>query len=496
MKKRRVICTILSAVFCLSLFSLGACGKKDSTIRLIVKTPRIVMNLFNQNDEYDKIETSADFLAQAGAAFEREYTKAKVEISVRMFREGEEQAYVTNAFGTEDATDVLYDDFFNMVSYAHSGNAIQLDGLLTDEARADLKPDYLEWGKISGQTYMLPFLGRQNILMYNLEIFKEYGLDRYLPQGVGQEGREFEIQNWSIEQWEDILDTLARGMAKKSEETGVQYAPVMMYAKDNLGDTYIMSLISAFSGELVDENGYFQFMKTENGGEVVNQEALKGLEWLYGGVEKGWYMPNAQAFSMNDCHRLFHDGQIAFYPFNIGSQVYIDGRNELEKYGYVNFPKDGVDEEGNQLGGATRFVTGFEIFDNHDAKKLDVAKDFVKYIYETEKWLNVSAGSISASERVTRIQEEHNMLLIKQFTENKPNVVHFLKGNPNWQGQENSIRNVFYRNIANLLAGRVTPEACAKKLNEECNKATDEGWNSSTLNPRETVLTGTRYGKR
>jgi hypothetical protein len=40
-------------------------------------------------------------------------------------------------------------------------------------------------------------------------------------------------------------------------------------------------------------------------------------------------------------------------------------------------------------------------FDNGDAKKLEVAKDFLKFIYENDEWLAYSAGGIPCSKSVS-----------------------------------------------------------------------------------------------
>ena len=457
MKRQRIICTALSAVLGFSLFALGGCGNDggDDTVRINVKTPLIRMSTPSAISNAE-IATSGDFLSLAAKAFTEQYKKDKVEITVNMFPDGEEERFVTDIFGTEDAADVLYDDFYNMITYVHSGNAISLEGLLSESARADLKDGYVEWGEVAGEVYMLPYLGRQNILMYNKAILREYGLDEFVEDETGI------IQTWSIDEWEYVLDTLGAGMAQKTDK---KYAPTMMYAKDNQGDSHIMALISGFGVSLVDDDGYFHFDEPE---------ALRGLEWLQSGIERNWYMPHPQNFTLSDCDRLFHEGQIAFYVFNIGCEVYLQGEEEVAKCGYVNFP--------SLTGGiATRFVTGFEIFDNKDARKLAAAKDFVKFIYETEEWLNVSSGSISASKRVTEQQEAQNMLMIDQFTKNIPNVIHFMRGNPNWQGLDYSVRNVFYKGIFNLLSGRLTPQECAAKLNKDCNEATEYGRENSVI---------------
>ncbi|MDE8685644.1 hypothetical protein P0G11_14045, partial [Adlercreutzia rubneri] len=58
--------------------------------------------------------------------------------------------------------------------------------------------------------------------------------------------------------------------------------------------------------------------------------------------------------------------------------------------GLVNFP--GPDADGS----ATAFASGFQVFDNGDAEKLQVAKDFLSYVYTDERWLDYAAGAIPA----------------------------------------------------------------------------------------------------
>ena len=44
-----------------------------------------------------------------------------------------------------------------------------------------------------------------------------------------------------------------------------------------------------------------------------------------------------------------------------------------------------------------------------------------------------------------------------------------------------SVRDIFYTGIHDLLMGKTTPEECAAFLDERCNAAIDEGWAKSQL---------------
>ena len=114
---------------------------------------------------------------------------------------------------------------------------------------------------------------------------------------------------------------------------------------------------------------------------------------------------------------LFRNGQLAIVMANnsaIPDNYGIDA-------GYVNFP--GLDGTGL----ATSFMTGFEAFDNGDETKIKVAKDFVKYIYGHEKWLDYEAGGIPANGSVSQKYKDQ-VFMLEQFYENSA----MSSGDPPW----------------------------------------------------------------
>jgi hypothetical protein len=56
-----------------------------------------------------------------------------------------------------------------------------------------------------------------------------------------------------------------------------------------------------------------------------------------------------------------------------------------------------------------------------------------------------------------------------------------MDNSPNWQGDETSVRSVFWPQIHELLLGTVTPEECARALDKDCNKALRIGRVNSRL---------------
>ena len=105
-------------------------------------------------------------------------------------------------------------------------------------------------------------------------------------------------------------------------------------------------------------------------------------------------------------------------------------------------------------------------FDNGDKKKVEVVKDFVKFIYETPELMDYATAGIPCSKSVAeRYGDKINMS--RQFLANEAYSVDFTANNPNWAG----VRAAFWPHINALLIGAETPEEAAAGLDADCNAA-------------------------
>ncbi len=423
---------LLPAAACAAMLCCSGCAtqKEKEDVTLIVKTPTMAMTSVSDPE----VEDAQMFLKKVGDAFCASYEKANVEILLEVFAYTDEIEAITDTFGTIDAPDVLYEGFFNMSSYIHTGRVVPLDDIISEEMRADIRESAWEMSEVDGKTYMMPYLSMENIIVYNKALFREAGLAEYAEAGT-------DVQSWTMEEWTEILDTLAANLPEGTY-------PMMMYGGDNQGDTHIMAMLRAFGCPFFDEEGNFA---------LENEEGIRALQWIQDGVERGWYPPNPENVVLSDNVELFAANQLAICMANNTS---IDVVFSVDDVGFVNFPGDV----------ATAFVTGFEVFDNGDAAKLQAAKDFVKYIYETDEWMDLSAGSLPVSKRVVQKYEDQ-IVMLREFVENISHVVDFMENKPNWQGEADSVRSVFWTHIHDLLAGKVTPQECAKAIDEDCNAA-------------------------
>lgn len=407
-------------------------------ITLIVKLPPLTVANADTG-----ITDSYDVLLQTGEEFAARYEDCDVTVEVVKFNYTEEDDYITGCFDTENAVDVLFEGYFNMAGYIHTGRVVPLDDIITDEMRSDVDETLWKMSQVDGKTYMLPYYSLQNTLVYNKDLFRQCGLTQYI-------GADNTIQSWTPEEWEQILSALEEKLPEMAY-------PMLMYAKNDQGDTHIMTLLRSKGSQFFDENSRFN---------LNTAEGIAALQWLADSYRAGYFPAGCENMEIIDCGALFENNQLAIYMANSATLLNMD----MALIGAVNFPS--LDGKGY----CTSFVTGFEVFDNGDPVKVQASKDFLRYFLSKEELLNYAQIGIPASNATAERVSEH-IFMQEAYTANAANTVDFTANNPNWRG----VRDVFYLHIHELLTGSKTPQEAAEALDTDCNAAIEAGWENSKL---------------
>ena len=436
---KRFITAGISFVMVLGILSGCAPAEAEKKqITLTIKLPPLTVS----NHDTDIID-SYDMLMQAGKEFAAQCTDYDVTVNVVKFAYTEEENYITGCFDTDKAADILFEGYFNMAGYIHTGRVVPLDDIITDEVRADVDDSLWSMSRVNGKTYMLPYYSLQNTLIFNKDLFRQCGLTEYI-------GESNTIQSWTTEDLDYILSVLSEKLPEMSY-------PMMMYAKNDQGDTHIMTLLRSRGSRFFDENGRFN---------INTEEGIAALKWIADSYQKGYYPAGCENSEINDCNALFTNNQLAIHMANSAMAVNMD----MNTTGFANFPS--MDGKGYN----TSFVTGFEVFDNGDADKVRAAKDFLHYFISNEDYMNYAQVGIPASKATTERLGEY-IFMKEAYVANAVNTVDFTANNPNWRG----VRDVFYTCIHELLAGTKTPQETAEAIDSNCNAAIEAGWLNSRL---------------
>ena len=431
---KKALAFILALGLCVGL--LAGCGQQTGgkeSVEIFINVPILTCDCVANPELVD----TSRIIQYAWEQFAAQYDKYEVSLrndKVFNFEQTDYQANIPDTYGTDDCPDLTFGGYFAMSGYIYDGYVIPLDDIITEDIRADFsEATWAQSQGSNGKTYLMPYYALQNILCYNKDLFRQCGLDEYIVE-------EEVIQGWSLEDWDFILSTLA-------EQLPETCYPMMMYGKNNQGDTHTMVQLRCQGSAFFDEDGLFC---------LNTREGIAGLQWIKDNYDKGYYPLRCEDLEIADNTEMFMNGQIALYVWNSALSTSMVTLN----LGYVNFP--GTEETGVN----SNWITGFMAFDNGDEKKIEVVKDFLQYIYETQELMDLSTAgqpcSISVNERWA-----DQLPLGRQLAENDRYAVDFTANNPNWSG----VRQAFWPHIHALLAGTETAAEAAAGIDADCNEA-------------------------
>ncbi len=150
MKRKLSAIVLLGTLICCSI--LTGCGGRNvaakEDVTLIIKAPSLVMNSVTNPDILEAVM----FLQQAGEAFAAQYDEANVTIQVESFDYVDEIKAITERFDTDDAADILYEGYFNMASYIHTGRVVPLDDIISDDLRNHIDETSWQMSMVDGKT--------------------------------------------------------------------------------------------------------------------------------------------------------------------------------------------------------------------------------------------------------------------------------------------------------------------------------------------------------
>ena len=438
--KKSLLCMFLIFAAC---FSMTGCSsgkpadERPESITLRIATPPIGLGSVPGVGEGE----ISEMMEVAAERFSAQYTAFDVNFEINRYNYTDEKEQLLDKIGTEDAADIFYAGSWNTSAWAEQGWLVPLDDIIDDGLRSDISETLWRQNSYKGHVYVLPYQQLHNTLAVNKKMMEEAGLEEFIPE-------QDTIAHWSTEDFNTVFAELKESI---TDETTYVF---MMYALNDQGDSHIMTLLQAMGGSLYDENGNFA---------INTPEGIAALTWLKSLDEQGYVPENAENIEFVDVINLFYNGQMAICMSNLTNLW--DYRDRGMEVFPVNFPS--LDGRGYVV--AT--TNGFCVFDNGDTKKVQAAKDFVRYIYTDEELMKYTLGTLPVNQSVMDKYEDE-IWMLKAYSENSPNLTTIVRlDNLNWQG----VRDVFYLNIQDLLKGTKSPEEVAKAIDETCNAALEQG---------------------
>ena len=128
------------------------------------------------------------FFKEAASRYTAQHPNVTIKVEVISGDTRDEKLRAAEA--SDSLPDIVYEGAFTMSSYYHSGSIVTLDDIISDEDKADIGEGIWENCQVEGKTFVFPFAHMPGTLIYNADMFREAGLDKYI-------GEQYEIITWT-----------------------------------------------------------------------------------------------------------------------------------------------------------------------------------------------------------------------------------------------------------------------------------------------------------
>lgn len=410
-----------------------------------------------ESSEGKTIETTfwTDFLVDesvftnAIASFTSEYPQYK--INFEKFPGSDRAQKLALAKQSKTLPSLLFVASFTCMDEVHQGSILPVTqevGLLGD----DILKSSLEPSIINGENYMFPLFQSYFGLLYNADIFRAAGLDKFLSDD------ETEIATWALDEYEnEILPAL------KTYVAGTEKYPMALFAGNNQADTHNNSFLRMYGGTV------FQDGKAVAGSD---ENTIKALDKLYEWYQKGYTNSDVVTKLSTECMGDFKNQKvgICFGQYTNYASIHSDFEaGNLEKFDVriATIPKK---EDGKDTSTIASYIYGAMLM-NVDEDQQKAAKDFLAWMVKNKDTVLTSFNTcgIPVVPSISEKEGESNPLYA-QYAKADQFVYDFTGGVPGYV----ETRAFLFPAIQSCISGEKSGEDALKEFDQRSNKVIEE----------------------
>jgi len=465
MKRKRFLTTIIALIMLTTI--IAGCsgnnnsgtntggdtsGKKEKVELKVWLTPQWkgVLDASESGADYDS------FMKYAAEKFTKQYDKYDVKVNVEVIAGDQRDQLLNVNLSSNTPPDVFFESVFAMGDYVHRGAMVPLTDIVDEAAKSDIAQSYWDAVTFGDDVYFYPFQHNPGTLVYNADMLKAAGLEKYI-------GGENDIQTWTLAEYEEILEGLKNNLPKDKYSNAY---PMALYAMNTQGDTWNLAYMRMFGNKFFDDEG-----------NVVLDDAngVKAASWLKKIKDAGYTNPGPESVSSNDVNGMFQNQQLAIsftnpVLFNNIKADMASGKTNKFDIRLANVPSEG----GDPL--SFTYVVGASVFQSNDEKRVEVAKEFVKFFSSDPELVKSSKNSIPVRSSVVEEFKNDNPLFAA-YDANSQYLFNFTGNVPGYS----QLREVLYPELQALYIGSKTAEQAVKDYQEKGNNVIQSNKASSII---------------
>lgn len=407
----------------------------------------------------DASEDGADydsFFKHAAERFADEYKDHKVKVNIQVVASDQRDELLNVNLNGGTPPDVFFESIFAMGDYAHRGALVPLNDIVDDEAKNDIAQSHWDNVTFGDDIYFYPFSQNPGTLVYNADMFKAAGLEKYI-------GGESDIKTWTLAEYGEVLKALKNNLPKDKYSNAY---PMGLYALNNQGDTWNLAYLRMFGNQFFNKDGNL-IIDDENG--------VKAATWLKKIYDNGLTNPGVESVSSNDVNAMFQNQQLAIsftnaILFNNAKADMESGKAPKFDIRLANIPS----ESGDPL--TFTYVTGASVFDTKDETRIKISKDFVKFISTDPELVKASKNGVPVRTSVTEEFSSENPYFAA-YSANDQYMFNFTGNVPGY----NQLRQVLYPELQALYTGSKTAKEVIESYQKNGNKVIEDSKANSVI---------------
>ncbi|ACR80115.1 MULTISPECIES: ABC transporter substrate-binding protein [Kosmotoga] len=335
--------------------------------------------------------------------------------------------------------------------------AVPMQDLIDKDPDFDINtflPQVLNYYKVNGKLYCMPFNSSNPILYYNKTLFKKAGLDPNKPPRTFEELIEY-----------------AKKLTIRDEKGNIIQAGITW----NLHSWFFEQFMAVQNAPLVDNNNGRTGRPTK---AVFNSEAGLRFFKLWYDLTKNGYMINTKVHDWTGARNLFISQKVAMLISSTSDvRLMVDSSKENGfelGTAFLPRPKD-AESGGVAIGGGSLWIIA-----GHPKEEIDAAWRFVKFMAEPEQQIKWHKGTGYFPVRKDAIE---TLLASGYYSENPHNltaILQLLLSTQNYNtngaiiGAFAEVRSIVENYVQKMLNGDMTPEEALAAAEREATKAIRE----------------------
>lgn len=306
--------------------------------------------------------------------FNKAYAEQGYSVVLDKFAGSERNAKMAAAIEANELPALFLSAWFTTSDFVHQGYVTDISDIAVT-VKDDMFPSAYESTLINGKSYMIGLYQSYYGMMYNGDMFREAGLEQYVPED------ENTLAYWTLDEFDEILSKL------KDYFAGTEGYPMGLFAASNQADTFMLDWLCMYGGEMWSDG-------TSTAGS--DDRVVKALDTMIQWMNEGKVNSNVATKDGTEVAPDFKNGLSAICSSQITSYNATIRSMEGGEFGPCDLRMAAVPVKDGDKDRVlmANYIYGASILDNGKEDEMAVAKLFLTWLLNDEtslKAINTNA---------------------------------------------------------------------------------------------------------